>query len=31
MMDVDMIVTPAARPLGILAALPEELGDLIAA
>ena len=31
MMDVDLAVTPAARPLGILAALPEELGDLIAA
>lgn len=31
MMGIDNVVTPAARPLGILAALPEELGDLIAA
>ena len=31
MMGIDMDVTLAARPLGILAALPEELGDLIAA
>jgi 5'-methylthioadenosine/S-adenosylhomocysteine nucleosidase len=31
MMGIDMVDTLAARPLGILAALPEELGDLIAA
>ncbi|MCU9957787.1 MULTISPECIES: 5'-methylthioadenosine/adenosylhomocysteine nucleosidase [Burkholderia] len=31
MMGIDMVAVPSTRPLGILAALPEELGDLIAA
>ncbi|WAS55502.1 5'-methylthioadenosine/adenosylhomocysteine nucleosidase [Burkholderia ambifaria] len=31
MMSIDMVGTVSTRPLGILAALPEELGDLIAA